>query len=1747
MWKLVSSLGQEYCPAVNRSRRSIPLFWACFVICAGLKFSTWAAGTKTIRLRNETITTSAAANPALSPHEQTAGAIASGLYLVQFTGPFDQSWPEQLQRLNVTLLRSVPEDAFVAWMQEGRLARIQALPFVHWVGEYRASYKLHRRLQPPEEGEELNLPPVRVLLAPKLQALELLQARRALRSVSRESRSRFGIVLEGQATSRQLTVLAESPAVLWIEPAPAMKLLDEVSAKIVAGGAVNTGRDSAAGQDDFSGIGPASLRPNAPEPDAAPVHATLTQQLGFDGRGVTVAVADSGLNNGDRESMHPDLKGRVDALFFYGKLADAADQHSHGTHVAGIIAGDGVTGETDDFGALYGLGLAPQAHIVAQRIFDGVGSYEAPPTFETLTRDAVRAGALIGSNSWGDDTQGRYDISAAEFDALVRDADINAPGDQPYILAFSAGNAGPGPQTIASPAVAKNVIASGASQNNRFDFVTYAEGQEAMSDFSSRGPCEDGRIKPDVVAPGTWIASLQSESATDGNAWSPISPQYQYQGGTSQSGPHVSGAAAVFVQYYRETHAGAVPSPALVKAALINSAVDLDDEIGGTGPIPNMEEGWGRLDLTQMIGSSRRYDFLDQTQLLATSQTYEHRVVAASSEEPLKITLTYTDVPGLPSAIPALVNDLDLEVISPEGTVYHGNQFDHGESVGGAPGYDGINNVEGVHLFFPVPGEYLVRIRARRVAEDARRDTAAVDQDFALVLSGDIPEPGQAVVILDRPAYRAPGQIQLKLIDLKLAGQPSAPVRLTSSTEKNGETVTLQAFGMAGVFTGAVATVTGPAAVDGKLQVAHDDQIEATYAEGAQLRQAAARADLVPPTIANVTSTNRYGRALIGWTTDEPANANVFFGTNSVLSFSATNSAFRTEHEIALDNLVPGYTYQFVVMSTDVAGNSTTNSNGARPFTITAAAAKTVLLVNAYTPDDPLFGLQNIPVTEYTGALDRTGASYELWNVAERGSPEANDLRPFRVVMWRLNDSIGSVDTLSPQQQGLLQTYVAGGGSLFISSMELLSRLGDNSAFRANTLHVESFETDAGIPLAEGVASDPITSGMQIELDYSLFYSDLLEFLGQKPDLADPLNITTNAAPIFFDSLGKVAGLRFPRTGEDSAGRVVFLPFPLEAVPRDAPPRINRVTLLRNILGFLAPGSFRAGTVALDNSEYTIPSLVTVEVGDSDLTGHPGPTVWLFSDTETNGVPITVTETVRRGLFRGFITLVAKTNAPAAGQLRVKHGDILRAEYLDVSGNSLISATAVLDTEIPTIQAVEAVPAYEEATISWNTSKLADSLVQFGESPLLSRTAYQGQLADTHQVTLVGLVPDRIYYFKVVSRDAAGNTGVADNSTKLFTFHTLKPFRVPLLENFDGPTRTNWTALSGGMGSEAIWQLGVPRNGRASNALSRPNVWGSNLEGKVVGFADTDLISPAVELSGGNNATLRFWHSFDFTKRSEFLDTELGTILVSTNNGVAWSILREWGDLTPGWDKEEIDLSPYLGHVVRLRWNYYLFSVAALPRPGWLLDDVSITVTNIVRGTIQVSNNIAQASFTLSGPLTQAGQGATFTLRSAPVGQYTIAFDDVPYYFKPPPQTNTLGANTTLVFQGVYSFSDANRNGISDLWEQHYFAEVSPLRTGAMDSDRDGLSDYAEFIAGTDPTQRISLLAVSSILPLPNGTVRLGWIATPGHLYRVLGSTDAITWAPLSNWLRPANTNASFVVPPLHRSVPYFFQLEVKP
>ena len=1667
-----------------------------------------SAGAQQIHLRNEVIDTTPVAAQAGAGAVPKDEAAVSGLFLIQFTGPLQASWPLQLRGLGVELLRYVPDHAFVAKLGQARPSQLKALPSVRWLGEYRAEHKLHAALRAAVRARPAEEPvAISVLLSPAATPAELAGARRALQQLRQESRSRFGAVLRGSITHGKLAELAGSPAVLWVEPAPRMKLFDEVASKIVAG-------------------------------DGGP-NVTLAQLFGLDGSGVTVAVADSGLHTGDTNTMHPDLFGRVTDLFFYGSLTDASDEHGHGTHVAGIVGGNGFTGEVDENNFLYGLGVAPGVNLIAQRIFDGLGNFEAPPTYETLTRDAVRAGADIGSNSWGDDTQGRYDLSAMEFDALVRDADELAFGDQPYILEFSAGNAGPGGQTIGSPAVAKNVIATGASENNREDFIIYGDGPETMADFSSRGPCEDGRIKPDVVAPGTWIASLRSPLGDDNNAWAVISDNYIYEGGTSQSGPHVSGAAAVLVQYFRAVYGIAHPSPALIKAALINCAVDMDNEVE-TGPTPNMDEGWGRVDLTQIVFADRGLEFYEQTNLLATGQVFERRLIVASANEPLKITLVYTDVPGFPAAIPALVNDLDLEVVAPDGTIYRGNQFDEGESVPNAPSTDSINNVEGVFLSEPLPGEYVVRVRARNVVQDARRDTGAIDQDFALVMSGHIPLPGTGTVIFDRAAYTAPGRIRLQVFDADLAGQPSATVHLTSTTEPAGFDVVLSPAGSSGSFTGSVTTAIGAAANDGVLQITHGDTIQARYfdASSGGPSFASAQADLIAPVITDVSAVNQFGVVIVSWTTDEPANSVVRFDTNVTLSRAATNFHLVTQHEVELSHLSVSNTYRFVVISTDAAGNTSTNNNGGTPFNIFVTPAATVLLVDDYE-SDIIFGTPDIPLSSYTNALRQTGVTFDVWDRPTRGAVTTNTLRAYRAVIWRISDNIAVSTSISAPEQSALAGYLDNGGSFFMASMEILTR-GISAEFQANVLHVTSFVIDPGVPGVFGADADPVTSGIDLTLDYSNYpgFEGIVE-----PDISDTITPRADASPILFDSDSlNIAGLRSPRTGQDSAGRVVFLSFPLDTVPESDPDPNNRANLLRNILSFLVPGVNGLGSIALDNSQYTVPGQVVVEVGDLDLAALGSATVTCYSDTEPGGSVITLAETTRPGLFRGFIPLAPVSDAPAPGRLRAANGDTIRVDYLDASGNGIVRATATVDTQPPAISDVAAVPDYVEATVTWNTTELCDALVQYGESTFLGQSAQSGEFDTFHAVRLAVLQPNRLYYYRVVSRDVAGNAVIDDNHGQFYTFHTLLPLQAPFSDGFDAGA-TGWTVFSSD-DSMAQWTLGVPANGLVSEAQSPPDAWGSNLGGDFIDTADTFLISPSIELSGGNRATLKFSEAFDFTELGELDLIHGGELLIYTSSlSEPTSLLVHQDESNGGWEETEIDLTPYIGQLIILVWHHQLLSFDFLPRGGWLIDDVSVEMTTVTPGVLQISNTVSQGRFVLTGPLSRSGQGMNTLITNAPPGEYTVAFSAVPYYDTPAAQIKTLAEGGTLFFLGNYTFPDANHNGISDTWEQHFF----PGSAAGADTDGDGLSDLAEFIAGTDPTVPDSSLRLAKPVIQADGAIRLEWPSQSGRAYRIKGSTNAITWTEVTDWIRASSGTSTYTLPPPTPGAPYLFRLEVRP
>jgi serine protease AprX len=413
---------------------------------------------------------------------------------------------------------------------------------------------------------------------------------------------------------------------------------------------------------------------------------------GLSGAGQIVAVADTGLDTGKNDTtMHESFRGKINAIYSWGRTGNASDPHGHGTHVAGSVLGNASF-----------KGMAPSANLVFQSIMDASGGLGGLPTdLKTLFSQAWSAGARIHTNSWGAPVGGAYTTDSQAVDQYVYSNDMT--------ILFAAGNEGPYAKTISSPGSAKNAITVGASENNRPTFGSYADNPTQIATFSSRGPTKDGRVKPDIVAPGTYILSSRSSLAPDSSFWANYNSKYAYMGGTSMATPLTAGNVALLKEHFLKNK-GIDAKPSLIKAALVAGATNLGTTTGN--------QGWGRVDVEKSINAQ----YVNETTALTTGNKATY-TFSATSSRPLKFTLAWTDYPGSPTATYSLVNDLDFVVKSPSGIVYVGNDTTSPYN----NNWDGVNNVESVSIAVPENGTYTIEVQAYNVANGG-------SQDFSLAL-----------------------------------------------------------------------------------------------------------------------------------------------------------------------------------------------------------------------------------------------------------------------------------------------------------------------------------------------------------------------------------------------------------------------------------------------------------------------------------------------------------------------------------------------------------------------------------------------------------------------------------------------------------------------------------------------------------------------------------------------------------------------------------------------------------------------------------------------------------------------------------------------------------------------------------------------------------------------------------------------------------------------------------------------------
>jgi hypothetical protein len=599
-----------------------------------------------LKLMRGTIDT-AAATPTLPAGLRAPLAPTS--WIVQFIGPAGAGWYEAVESAGLHLVSHgyVPENGWLVRGQADAANRVSQLPFVQAVVPYAPYYRIS-----PSVADLTGVHEVRVMLFDDADV-----------SATMAKLASFGAVEVGRIDDPDVKLLhisldlaslaktARLDTVQWIELVRPLKLFNDHAADTMGQRPVWTGTTDSPG----------------------------TQ---FTGAGEIVAVADTGIDTGNSSTIHLDFRDHLQDLQAWGRpgaggdihTGDPSDNHGHGTHTSGSVVADGTQW------ALLNLagcsmscvaskapkGMAPDAKLVMQSISGPDDSLTGVPEDPgILYQAAYDAGARVHSDSYGSDSAGVYDTQAFLLDRWM--------ATHPDMLfAFAAGNAGTDGDTngiidfgsIGSPATAKNLLAVGASEDQRGPgfasgdagealigvpsgqplYSTYAvfyvppagapiendlmsNNKEGMVAFSSRGPTVDGRIKPEITAIGTHVLSTRSSKIPDADIeqhyWSrasngtssgntfvsdypaSVDPYYAFDGGTSMATPLAAGSATTVRQYLRVVRNIASPSSGLMRAAMTIGAHELAGQYDPLHPDvtarPDNNEGWGRVDVKGTI------------------------------------------------------------------------------------------------------------------------------------------------------------------------------------------------------------------------------------------------------------------------------------------------------------------------------------------------------------------------------------------------------------------------------------------------------------------------------------------------------------------------------------------------------------------------------------------------------------------------------------------------------------------------------------------------------------------------------------------------------------------------------------------------------------------------------------------------------------------------------------------------------------------------------------------------------------------------------------------------------------------------------------------------------------------------------------------------------------------------------------------------------------------------------------------
>lgn len=656
-------------------------------------------------------------------------AGADGAYAIVQFRPGRLDAKEELAAAGVPFVGYLPDNAFQVRLNDDARALLAGHAAVRFMGPYLAGYKVHPRLW-PGSGDAVGEVTVRAFPGVGVDAIETALAARAPQAarlqVSDLASGSLRFAVAGAARDHFVAEASQISGVALIEPYDRPVLHNN------------------------DALGP--IQSNVASTIAANACTNCSIfNRGLTGAGQIAAVADSGNDSDmcfqrydatpasitDAQSPVPPSTGVIDLThkmiaYYVQPGATAYDNNAvctssptsfHGTHTSATVVGDNFASlSTPVFAGINpGDGMAPNAKLVFQDVgHDTTGCLSGLNDPYNMFRQASLAGARVHSNSYGAPSGGAYTSDDATADRYLFD-------HEDMTIFFSAGNSGPGANTIGSPGNAKNVVTVGALGHGN---------STTIAGFSSRGPTDDGRTKPDITAPGVATISASGDTSHTSNNCSTKSLS-----GTSMACPTTAGGAALLRQYFEDGFyptGAANPADALsanaplVKATLLNGTLTLP----AGGVFGSNTFGWGRVFLDSNLaftgeGRDLRVWNVPNTDGLQTGGTTSYQVTVGTGQE-LRVTLAWSDAEASPGAGATLVNNLNLSV-NDGVTTYLGNVFNaSGNSQpGGAP--DVINSVEHVRLNAPIAGTYTITVAAPTVPGNGRAYTNR--QGYAVVVS----------------------------------------------------------------------------------------------------------------------------------------------------------------------------------------------------------------------------------------------------------------------------------------------------------------------------------------------------------------------------------------------------------------------------------------------------------------------------------------------------------------------------------------------------------------------------------------------------------------------------------------------------------------------------------------------------------------------------------------------------------------------------------------------------------------------------------------------------------------------------------------------------------------------------------------------------------------------------------------------------------------------------------------------------